>query len=184
MKTHEDGELYLLASVIAIGVFDGVHQGHQAVLQQAVDRSRKLKVPSVVFTFDPPPRTFFQGAQILTPLPTKLTRLAALNLDHAIVARFDDVYARCGATQFIENLTKLNPLEVMVGEDFRFGKNREGDLDLLRQHFHVRVTQPVCCSQGERISSTRIRQLIAQGEFERSHSLLGWSEHRFEFQYK
>ncbi|WP_134704248.1 FAD synthetase family protein [Ammoniphilus sp. YIM 78166] len=179
MKTHTDGVLRLPASVIAIGVFDGVHQGHQAVIQQAVDRSRELQVPSVVYTFDPPPRAFFQGARILTPLPVKLERLAALQVDHAIVAPFDESYARCGAGPFIERLAKLNPLEVRVGEDFRFGRNREGDINLLNQHFQVKITHPVCCAEGQRISSTRIRQLIAQGEIERSFSLLGWSEQHF-----
>ncbi|RXT13475.1 FAD synthetase [Ammoniphilus sp. CFH 90114] len=174
MKTHAEGSLFLTASIVAIGAFDGVHQGHQAVIREAVNRSRELKVPSVVFTFDPPPRNYFQGVQMLTPIDEKLQRLAELGVEHAIVAKFNTSYAKRSSSRFIQGLARLNPLEIMVGEDFRFGRNREGDVSLLSQFFQVQVTEPVCCSGGKRISSTRIRELIAQGDLQQSHSLLGW----------
>ncbi|MBP1965008.1 FAD synthetase family protein [Paenibacillus aceris] len=174
MQSHADGTLTLPGSVIAIGAFDGVHQGHQAVIRQALHRSEMLGVPSLVYTFDLPPRSFFQGARMLTTLEEKLDRIARLGIDHTVIARFDEAYASRSSTDFINNLSELNPLEIMIGQDFRFGKNREGDIALLERYFKVRVMQPVCCSEGKPISSTRIRQLISDGEIQQSFTLLGW----------
>jgi riboflavin kinase / FMN adenylyltransferase len=174
METHIYSSLELPRSIVAIGAFDGVHRGHQTVIRQAVQRGRKLKVPSVVFTFDPPPRVFFQGARMLTTVEEKLAKIEKLRARHAVVARFDEVYAGGSAYEFIDCLAKLNPVEIMVGNDFRFGKDRLGDVSLLKKYFEVSVTKPVCCSQGSVISSTRIRQLISEGEIHLSNALLGW----------
>lgn len=174
METHVDESLTLPGSVIAIGAFDGVHQGHQAVIKEAVKKARSLGVPSVVYTFDPPPRNCFQGARILTPVSQKLVRLEQLGIDHVVIARFDKLYASRHPLDFICYLKKLNPLEIMVGEDFRFGSNREGDINLLAQYFRVRIAKSVCCSKGMLISSTRIRELISQGDIKQSYTLLGW----------
>lgn len=174
MEAHVYSSLELPGSVVAIGAFDGVHRGHQAVIRQAVQRSRKLRVPSVVYTFDPPPRVFFQGARMLSTVKEKLGKVEKLGTRHAVVARFDEVYANGSAYEFIESLSKLNPVEIMVGGDFRFGKDRLGDISLLEKYFKVRVTKPVCCSQGSVISSSRIRQLISEGEVNLSNVLLGW----------
>jgi riboflavin kinase / FMN adenylyltransferase len=174
MKTHMYSSLELPHSIVAIGAFDGVHRGHQTVIRQAVQRGRKLKVPSVVFTFDPPPRVFFQGARMLTTVDEKLAKIEKLGAKHAVVAKFDEVYAARSAYEFIDCLAKLNPAEIMVGGDFRFGKDRLGDVSLLEKYFKVRVTKPVCCPQGSVISSSRIRQLISEGEIPLSNTLLGW----------
>ncbi|WP_423410537.1 FAD synthetase [Heyndrickxia sp. MSNUG] len=175
MKAHVYTTLELPQSIVAIGAFDGVHRGHQAVIRQAVQRGRKLMVPSVVYTFDPPPRVFFQGVRMLTTVEEKLFKMEKLGAHHSVVARFDEMYARRSAYEFIETLAKLNPLEVMVGGDFRFGKDRLGDIALLEKYFQVRVTKPVCCSKGSPISSTRIRQLLSEGEVHLSNTLLGWT---------
>lgn len=174
MKTHIYSSLELPQSIVAIGAFDGVHRGHQTVIRQAVQRGRKLKVPSVVFTFDPPPRVFFQGARMLTTVDEKLAKIEKLGAKHAVVARFDEVYAGRSAYEFIDCLAKLNPVEIMVGGDFRFGRDRLGDIELLEKYFKVRVTKPVCCADGSVISSSRIRKLLSEGEIHLSHSLLGW----------
>jgi riboflavin kinase/FMN adenylyltransferase len=174
MEVHLNTSLALPCSIIAIGAFDGVHQGHQAVIKQAVQRSKILGVPSLVYTFDPPPRVYFQGAHVLTPLDKKLAKLEKLGVDHVSVARFDQFYSMGSADKFIESLSMLNPLEIMVGGDFRFGKDRKGDITLLEEYFRVRVTSPICCSEGKPISSTRIRQLLSKGDINHSYSLLGW----------
>lgn len=174
MESHVYSSLELPQSIVAIGAFDGVHRGHQVVIRQAVQRGRKLKVPSVVYTFDPPPRVYFQGARMLTTVDEKLAKIEKLGARHSVVARFDEVYARCSANKFIDCLSKLNPVEIMVGGDFRFGKDRLGNIALLEKYFKVRVTKPVCCSQGGVISSSRIRQLISEGEVNLSNALLGW----------
>ncbi|MDR7242775.1 MULTISPECIES: FAD synthetase family protein [Priestia] len=175
MQRYEDGILTLPASVIAIGAFDGVHQGHQAVIKRAVTRSKALKVPSVVYTFDPPPRFHFQKDQVLTPIDQKVHLIAGLGVDYAVIIHFDELYAKRPSIDFISNLKKLNPSEIIVGNDFRFGRNREGDIKLLAKHFLVDIIPPVCCAEGTRISSTRIRQLLQQGAIEQSNDLLGWS---------
>lgn len=174
MEAHVYTSLELPKSIVAIGAFDGVHRGHQAVIRQAVQRAKKLKVPSVLYTFDPPPRVYFQGARMLTTVHEKLAKIEKLGVKHSVVASFNDAYASLGPFEFIETLNRLNPVEIMVGEDFRFGKDRIGDIDLLEKNFRVRVTKPVCCPKGSPISSTRIRQLIAEGEISLSKSLLGW----------
>jgi riboflavin kinase / FMN adenylyltransferase len=180
MEAHIYSSLELPQSIVAIGAFDGVHRGHQAVIRQAVQKGRKLKLPSVVYTFDPPPRVFFQGARMLTSVKEKLAKIEKLGARHAVVARFDDVYAKKSVFEFIDSLAKLNPVEIMVGGDFRFGKDRLGEIDLLSKYFKVRVTKPVCCSKGSVISSTRIRQLNSEGEIHLSNALLGWPAGKLE----
>ncbi|MDQ0201437.1 riboflavin kinase/FMN adenylyltransferase [Neobacillus ginsengisoli] len=160
--------------MIAIGAFDGVHKGHQAVIKQAVEKSRICQVPSVIYTFDPPPRHFFRGVQILTPIQEKVNRIAKLDVDYVIIASFTEWYATRPPEDFICELSKLNPVEVNVGSDFHFGKNREGDVNLLEQYFPINMMPPVYCKSGKLISSTRIRQLISEGDFQQSYSLLGW----------
>jgi len=162
-----------LGSVIAIGAFDGVHQGHQTVIGEAVERSKVLGVPSLVYTFDPPPRFYFQGVRILTPVEEKVALLKQLKVDHVVVAQFDKFYISRHPMDFINDLKDFCPLEISVGSDFRFGKNREGDINLLKKHFNLRVIKPVCCTSGKVISSTRIRELISKGHIQESLALLG-----------
>lgn len=163
----------LSGSVIAIGAFDGVHQGHQSVIREAVERSEILGVPSLVYTFDPPPRFYFQGVRILTPVEEKLNLMGQLGVDHVVVAPFDEFYVSRPPIDFIKDLMNFNPLEIIVGNNFRFGKDRVGDIHLLANYFNVRVIEPVCCTGGKVISSTRIRELISQGNIQESMALLG-----------
>lgn len=172
----KDGELTLEGSVIAIGAFDGVHKGHQAVIKQAVEKSQVFQVPSVVYTFDPPPRHFFKGVQILTPIQEKVRRIEKLGVDYVVVASFDKWYATRPPSDFIDELAMLNPIEISVGSDFHFGKNREGNVKRLEMHFPISVSPPVYCNGGKLISSTRIRQLISEGDIQQSYSLLGWKQ--------
>ncbi|WP_242224824.1 adenylyltransferase/cytidyltransferase family protein [Bacillus cereus group sp. BfR-BA-01380] len=171
---HDEGVLILQKSVVAIGAFDGVHKGHQEVIRKAVEKSRELHVENVVYTFDPPPRSYFQGARVLTPISEKLNRFNELGADHIVVVRFDQSYVTRKAICFIQELQRLHPVEIFVGEDFRFGKNREGDINLLADYFTVSIVETVCCEEGERISSTRIRNQLCQGELQHAQLLLGW----------
>lgn len=171
---HDYSVPELEKSIVSIGVFDGVHKGHQTVIRNAVEKGKELQIPNVVYTFDPPPRSYFQGAQVLTPINEKLNRFQELGVEHVIVIRFDELYVTRRASYFIQELQRLCPIEIYVGEDFRFGKNREGDIELLMKYFDVSIVEEVCCEEGERISSTRIRNHLFQGELQRSQSLLGW----------
>lgn len=165
----------LSGSVVSIGAFDGVHRGHQSLLRALVSQSRQLGVPAVVYTFDPPPRVALLGVPQLTSLQEKVNRLRGCGVDLVIVAPFDQRYRQRDAHEFIAELERLSPLCVHVGEDFRFGHGRAGDLKLLRRSFHVEPIQPVRCPEGELISSTRVRNLLAAGEFAEAQSLLGWA---------
>ncbi|MEH7417053.1 FAD synthetase [Neobacillus drentensis] len=174
MRTLRNGRLDLPESVIAIGAFDGVHKGHQEVIKTAVEKAKSSKAASVVYTFDPPPRNFFQGVQILTTIEEKVERIERMGVDYVIVARFNEWFSNRRPNEFIHELKRLHPNEIMIGADFRFGKNREGNVALLKKYFPIHVTAPVCCKSGELISSTRIRQLLSEGDFQTSYALLGW----------
>ncbi|MBR3121787.1 MAG: FAD synthetase family protein [Oceanobacillus sp.] len=172
MQVHCSEELHLSAAVVAIGAFDGVHKGHQKVIQQMVEESNLQGVPSVVYSFYPPPRSYFQGAQVLSSRQEKIDKFHKLGVDYAIIADFTDDYVQRTADLFINELVNINPLNIIVGEDFRFGNKRAGDLNLLKKYFSVNTIKPVFCSNGERISSTRIRELILQGKADQAIPLL------------
>lgn len=174
LPVYEVGQLTLHASVITIGTFDGVHRGHQALVSSAVKKAQELGVPSVVWTFDPPPKVFFGRAQQLTTLERKLELLSCLGADAVVVARFDDVYRRQSAAQFISDLQLLNPLALCVGRDFRFGANQSGDICTLAQRFTVHTIATVCAG-GNPVSSTRIRGLVLAGAHAEAAILRGWS---------
>jgi riboflavin kinase / FMN adenylyltransferase len=174
MRIHPANTLALPASVVTVGAFDGVHLGHQTLIRQLVDRSRILGVPAVVYTFHPPPRCYFQQVPMLTTLDTKLQRIARLEVDHVVTACFDENYLSRSAESFIEELLALNPVEVWVGSDFRFGYGRRGGVHELSSAFRVRVVDPISCSGGEVISSSRIRSLLACGRREEARELLGY----------
>lgn len=152
--------LELDASVVAIGAFDGVHKGHQKVIGSAVASAARMGCPSVVYTFDTPPKAYFAGAQVLTSVEEKLRKIEMLGASCAIVAKFDRDYAARSAEVFMDELALLNPSEIWVGADFRFGAKSAGDVTLLSTRFNVRVLDAVCCDKGEVISSTRIRHLL------------------------
>lgn len=167
---------------LAIGSFDGVHRGHQALLAEARSEARKTGAPAGVVLFEPHPREFFQPGKPhfrLTPLPRKLELLEALGLDVAIVLRFDAGLAALTADEFIERvLVKgLGVAHVVIGYDFRFGKARAGDPDTLRragaQHgFGVTVVAQVA-EAGEVFSSSAIRAELAQGDVAGAGQMLG-----------
>lgn len=174
MLTHPAEALRLWDSVMTIGAFDGVHRGHQALIRRAVDRAARLGVPSVAYTFDPPPKAVFGDAPVLTARPEKTRRLEALGLDHAVVATFDAAYAARSAEDFLEELADLNPFKVWVGPDFRFGRGQAGDVKMLARRFAVRSLEPVQCLKGRVISSSRVRDLLRRGALGEAQSLLGW----------
>ncbi|WP_273888523.1 hypothetical protein [Rubrobacter naiadicus] len=175
MEVYPDQTLSLPGSVITIGAFDGVHRGHQALIGKAVERAAELGVPAVVYTFDPPPRAYFQGVTVLTPIEEKMRRLQELRPQYVVVAGFDAGYAARGVEDFLEELAALNPREVWVGPDFRFGHKGAGDVSTLSARFVTRVFEPVRCGKGRVISSSRVRRLLALGFRRDARALLGWN---------
>ncbi|WP_371747295.1 bifunctional riboflavin kinase/FAD synthetase [Acuticoccus sp. I52.16.1] len=167
---------HLADGVVAIGNFDGVHRGHQAVLSAALSGGR----PTVGLTFEPHPREFFSNAPIfrLTPPQEKARVMAALGLDGMVVVPFDADLARHSAEDFVAEVLveRLRAREVVVGYDFKFGAKRRGDGALLiregaRHGFATRIIEP--CSDGGVISSTRIREHLTLGDVTAAAHLLG-----------
>lgn len=173
MLVYPASTLKLWDSVVTIGAFDGVHRGHQALIQRALTRAALLGIPCVAYTFDPPPKAVFASAPVLTPRPEKVRRLEALGLDYAVIAGFDADYMHRTAEDFLEELADLNPVEVWIGPDFRFGHRQAGDAAMLRRRFATRVFEPVQHPVGEVISSSRVRALLAGGATDEAKGLLG-----------
>ncbi|UGA46073.1 FAD synthetase [Bradyrhizobium quebecense] len=173
---HRDGELALDACVVTIGAFDGVHRGHQELLRQTIAAAQRRGVPAVVYTFDPPPKVYFGQAEALISLREKLERIATFAPDHVVVADFNEIYVRRSAADFLAELQRLQPREVIVGEDFRFGSCKGGTAQLLRQHFDTRILPPVRCGNGEIVSSSRIRSLRRSGLAAAASALENWRD--------
>jgi riboflavin kinase/FMN adenylyltransferase len=167
---------------LAIGNFDGVHRGHQAMLARLAEAADDLALPAAVLTFDPPPREFFAKSTApprLSSLRDKIEQFAACGVARTYVARFDGRLASLDAALFIEAVLvrRLGARWLLVGEDFRFGKGRAGDLATLRRAatgFSVEAMRTVTIG-GERASSTAVRSALADGDLARAHALLGRS---------
>jgi riboflavin kinase / FMN adenylyltransferase len=170
-------------AALAIGNFDGVHRGHQALLKVACDAAARLRRSAGVVLFEPHPREFFQPERPhfrLTPLPLKLELLERFGLDLAVVLRFDAALAALSAETFTDRMlvAKLAAAHVVVGYDFRFGKGRGGDPETLSRAgaahgFGVTVVAQVA-EAGEVFSSGAIRAELAQGDVQGAAQMLGW----------
>lgn len=160
-------------TVIAIGSFDGVHLGHQALLAQLKARAREYRVPSVVYTFDPPTRVLTQGVEFLSTLPEKLDLLRLYGIDETIAVPFTPEFAARPKEQFLADLRAMRPKAVVVGEDFYFGRGRAGGVTDLREVCPDVVALPMHQLGGDDIKSTRIRALLAGGDVDGAQRLLG-----------
>ncbi|MFZ6673726.1 bifunctional riboflavin kinase/FAD synthetase [Undibacterium sp. Xuan67W] len=172
---------------LAIGNFDGVHLGHQVLLSHLRAAATRLKVDAAVMTFEPHPRAFFaQLSGDLSKAPTRIANLrdnmASLDdagIDRVIVEHFNAHFASLSPQDFIEKILVqgLHVKWLMVGEDFRYGAKRAGDIDMLieagKLHGFEVVTLPAVQHKGERISSSAVRSALAAGKFEESTHLLG-----------
>lgn len=170
------------ACVATIGNFDGVHLGHMAILDQLHRQAFDAGLPGVVITFEPQPLEYFSPASAparLTPFREKLELLQAAGIDRVLCLRFDRRLAEMPAAGFIRTVLVegLGARRVIVGDDFRFGKGRGGNFETLVEHgqrhgFRV-IPTTTRYHNGSRISSSRIREHLAAGEFEPAAGLLG-----------
>ncbi|WP_222564887.1 bifunctional riboflavin kinase/FAD synthetase [Novilysobacter antarcticus] len=171
-------------SVVCIGAFDGLHRGHRALVGHAVERAQALQVPAVALSFEPLPRELFaRGApppRLLSPR-AKAEGLCDLGIDQVGLLRFRKRMASMSAEDFVSEVLVrlLQAREVWVGPGFQFGKNRGGNLELLQQMgkqagsgFTAGAIAPVTLD-GERVSSTRIREALQAGDFATATRLLG-----------
>jgi riboflavin kinase/FMN adenylyltransferase len=171
-------------AVVAIGNFDGVHGGHQAVLKAAEAEAEHLGVRCIVLTFEPHPRTFFAPASPvfrLTPATLKASLIAALGFDGTLVMTFDGDLAGMEAEDFVTGilLRELAARHVVTGYDFHFGHNRRGTPMFLQESgllhgFGVTVVAEHG-DEGGAVSSSRIRQALGEGDIAHANSLFGWS---------
>jgi len=177
----EGGHLCPQGSVVCIGAFDGLHLGHRALVRHAVSRARTLGLPAIALSFEPLPREFFAKAAPpprLTLPRAKFEGLCELGVDRVGLLRFDAALAAMSAEDFVRDVlvARLHAREVWVGPGFRFGRDRLGDLQALQslgaEHgFTAEAIEAV--GDGAPISSTRIRNALASGDFEAAARLLG-----------
>ncbi len=167
---------------LAIGVFDGVHLGHQAVISTAARHAEEVGGTAVVVTFDPHPAKILrpqESPRLLTATQHKIELIRALGVSHLLVLKFDRKFASTPPADFVRQLVEAaKPLrEICVGQEWSFGKNRAGNLALLKElgaqlDFNVVGVEPVT-SEGPIVSSTAIRRAVAAGDFATAARMLG-----------
>ncbi len=168
-------------SVIAVGAFDGLHRGHQALLAQVRERAQALGCSPVAVSFEPLPRAFFSPEPVprLSSVREKLRGFAAAGMEHALLLRFNRALTAMSAEDFVRRVLveRLAAREVWVGGDFRFGHKRGGDVALLERMGtelgFTACTMPAVQLDSARVSASRVRALLAAGEFAGTEPLLG-----------
>ena len=170
-------DMQLPPTAISIGNFDGVHLGHQAMLQRLKQRAHADGLKTLVMLFEPQPMEFFRGVEApprITSLREKIVLLKEQEIDYVLIARFDQDFRALTALQFSDLLKhQLNGRALVLGDDFRFGCDRSGDSDYLRAYGFPIERLPTVLVDGHRVSSTRIRHCLQQGEFNAAARLLG-----------
>src|SRR6184192_3313586 len=167
---------------LAIGVFDGVHLGHQAVISTSAEHARAANGTPVVVTFDPHPEKILRpeaAPHLLTATRHKIALIRALGVGHLLMITFDKQFAATEPEAFVQQLVESsNPLrEICVGHEWSFGRNRRGNLELLKKkgaHFDFNVIGiPPVTVNGEIVSSTTIRQAVEAGDLRKAAEMLG-----------
>ena len=170
------------ACALTIGNFDGVHLGHQAILNRLVEKARELDVDACIMSFEPLPQEYFapdQAPSRLTRLREKFIALENTGVDQYLCIKFNHWLADLSAEEFIQQVLvdQLHVHYLVIGDDFRFGKGRVGDFEMLyaagKKHGFEVVNTHSHCLDNERISSTRIRQALADDQLELAEKMLG-----------
>lgn len=168
--------------VATVGNFDGVHLGHQAVAGQLAEKAEAVSLPTLAILFEPHPQEFFRPDRApprLTRFREKWQALRRYSIDRVLCVRFDAQFANMQPETFVRRVLvdSLGVRYLVVGDDFRFGKDRRGDFALLQQmgrHFGFQVVNMHTVTiDGERVSSTRIREALAAGDLATAEKLLG-----------
>ena len=170
-------------AVVTLGVFDGVHRAHQHIIETAVERAEKQQVKSLCISFDPHPGTVKSEDDafipILTTMKEKIRYLEEIGLDGTLFLDITEKFLNLSADDFIKQILvdRIQASEVVVGYNYRFGKDREGDTELLENKgreygFKTHVIKPFKIDDDV-VSSTLIRQLIQKGEIKQANKMLG-----------
>lgn len=171
----------LPSSVLTIGSYDGVHLGHIGLLKSLVSYSKKNKLPSVLVTFDPHPKAVLSKNKIelISSFKSKIRTIKQIGIDYIYVINFTIEFSKISAEDFLSLtiIPNFKPKKIYTGIDHQFGKNRTGDASYLLQYFRnrnisVEIIKSIM-NNGDKVSSTRIRNLINLGEVKNANSLLG-----------
>ena len=172
----------LRPTVLTLGVFDGLHLGHQKIMETVVERAKAVRAVPTAITFDPHPRAVLQpenAPPLLQTLDQRLGAMEVLGIEQAIIVRFSKEFARTNAEDFLRDVVRerLQAREVYLGKGFAFGKNRAGNIQLLRAMsrelgFFADEVEEVQL-RGQRISSSKIRQLLSAGKVNLARRMLG-----------
>ncbi len=186
MKVIENYKNFSISkkSIVTIGTFDGVHVGHQKIMEQLVATAQENNANSVLLTFFPHPRMVLQkdnSLKLINTIPEKIEILEKTGLDYLIIHPFDKDFSRLTAFDFVRTIlvNHLNTAELVIGYDHRFGKNREGNFEQLQEYGHMydfKVTEiPAQDINQISVSSTKIRNAILNAEIEKANEYLGYS---------
>jgi riboflavin kinase/FMN adenylyltransferase len=168
--------------VATIGAFDGVHLGHQAVIRHLLEKSAELDLPSLIIVFEPLPREYFAPLQAparIMSFREKYVALEALGVDRLLRIRFNEQFRGMTAQRFVDEIfvAALGVRYVVLGDDFRFGADRQGDIKFIQQeglrYGYAAGSTPTLVMDGARVSSTRIRGALEQADFAMARTLLG-----------
>ncbi|EHU2881130.1 riboflavin biosynthesis protein RibF, partial [Acinetobacter baumannii] len=164
-------------TAVTIGNFDGVHLGHQAMIAQLKKIAAAQGLKTLVMIFEPQPLEFFKGYDApprINSLREKVEYLAELGVDYIAVAKFDQHFRSMSASEFADLLKdKLNAQALVLGDDFHFGKDRQGNSEFLKNYGFQVTNLHTIELEGERVSSTRIRQVLQVGNLALAAKLLG-----------
>lgn len=164
-------------TAVTIGNFDGVHLGHQAMIRQLQSIAQNNNLKSLVMIFEPQPLEFFKGYDApprISSLREKVEYLTELGVDYIVIAKFDERFRSLSATDFADILkNQLNAQHLVLGDDFHFGKNRQGNSEFLHSYGFEITNLDTIEVHGERVSSTRIRQTLQTGDLALTAQLLG-----------
>ena len=166
-------ELDLKGVMLSIGNFDGVHRGHRELLGRMRELGRRHGAPTVVVTFFPPARVVFGNATYLSSEREKLDLLAAFEPTAVVMIPFSREYARTDKAVFVDQLRRLAPHTIVVGQDFRFGHERAGNLNDLSPIATRLEAFGLVTHEGEVVKSSRVREHLEKGDVERANALLG-----------
>ncbi|MBL6727031.1 MAG: riboflavin biosynthesis protein RibF, partial [Methylophilaceae bacterium] len=163
--------------VMTVGNYDGIHLGHQALINHVITYAKKERYHSAVMTFEPHPREFFDSISApsrIISLREKLEFFDGLGINRVHVIRFDADFAKISAVEFTNILkNNLNVKRLVLGKDFRFGQNREGGVEMLKNAgIEIIVADEFMINQ-ERVSSSLVRESLSHGDFKKVNLLLG-----------
>lgn len=177
-----DNAAIMRPTVLTLGVFDGLHLGHQLIMRTVVERARATAAVPTVITFDPHPRAVLHAESappLLQTFDQKIEALGVLGIEQTIVVRFTKQFSQVGAEDFLRDVVheRLQALEVYLGCGFAFGRDREGNIELLKRISEdlgfSAAEVPEVQLRGHRISSSRIRELLKQGRVNLVRGMLG-----------